>query len=96
MAYCSSVALLAVPAKVINVNTTIFTEDKDAILFCEVSGVPPPVVSWFNDENENVYNGSLWKLLSINRSYNGTYHCIASNACRMDRKTFDIIVQCKS
>ena len=76
-------------------NTTIFTEGKDAILFCDVSGVLLPVVSWFNDKNENVYNGSPWKLLSINRSYNGTYQCIASNACGMDSKTFDIIVQCK-
>ena len=95
MAYCSSVASLTVPAKVINVNTTIFTEGKDAILFCDVSGVPAPVVSWFNDKNENVYNGSLWKLLSINRSYNGTYKCIASNSCGKDSKIFDIIVQCK-
>ena len=76
-------------------NTTIFSEGEDTILFCDVSGVPPLVVSWFNDKNENVYNGSLWKLLSIDRSYNGTYKCIASNACGMDSKTFDIIVQCK-
>ena len=84
-----------VSASVNSVNTTIFSEGEDAILFCDVSGVPPPVVSWFNDNNKNVYNGSLWKLLSINRSYNGTYQCIASNACGMDSKTFDIIVQCK-
>ena len=85
-----------VSASVTSVNTTIFTDGEDAILFCNVSGFPPPVVSWFNDKNENVNNGSMWKLLSINRSYNGTYQCIASNACRMDSKTFDIIVQCKS
>ena len=61
-----------------------------------MSGVPPPVVSWFNDKNENVYNGSLWKLPSVNRSYNGTYKCEASNSCGMDSKTFHINVQCKS
>ena len=62
-----------------------------------MSGIPPPpVVSWFNDKNENVYNGSLWKLPSVNRSYNGTYKCEASNDCGKDNKTFDIIVQCKS
>ena len=61
-----------------------------------MSGVPPPVISWFNDKNENVYDGSLWKLPSVNRSDNGTYKCQASNGCGMDSKTFDIIVQCKS
>ena len=95
LAYCNSVASLTDPGKVVNVNTTIFIEGEDAILFCDVSGGPPPVVSWFNDKNENVYNGSLWKLKSINRSYNGTYQCIASNSCGMVNKTFDIIVQCK-
>ena len=85
-----------VSASVNSVNTTIFSEGEDAILFCDVSGVPPPVISWFNDKNENVYDGSLWKLPSVNRSYNGTYKCQASNGCGMDSKTFDIIVQCKS
>ena len=85
-----------VSASVNSVNTTVFSEGEDAILFCDVSGVPPPVVSWFNDKNENVYNGSLWKLPSVNRSYNGTYKCQASNGCGMDSKIFDIIVQCKS
>ena len=85
-----------VSATVNSVNTTIFSEGEDAILFCDVSGVPPPVVSWFNEKNENVYNGSLWKLPSVNRSYNGTYKCEASNDCGMDSKTFDLIVQCKS
>ena len=85
-----------VSASVNSVNTTSFSEGEDAILFCDVSGVPPLVVSWFNDKNENVYNGSLWKLPSVNRSYNGTYTCEASNDCGMNSKTFDIIVQCKS
>ena len=77
-------------------NTTIFTESEDAILFCDVSGFPRPVVSWFNDKNETVENDSLWKLLNISRNDNGTYRCEASNDCAMDSKTFDIIVQCKS
>ena len=80
----------------INVNTTIFTEGEDAILFCNLSGVPRPVVSWFNDKNENVNNGSLWKLPNISRNVNGTYRCEASNHCGKDSKTFDITVQCKS
>ena len=80
----------------VNVNTTIFTEGEDAILLCDVSGLPGPVVSWFNDKNENVKNGSLWKLLNISRNDNGTYRCEASNDCARDNKTFDIIVQCKS
>ena len=85
-----------VSASVISVNTKIFTEDLDAILFCDVSGIPRPDVSWFNDKNENVNNGSLWKLPNISRNDNGTYRCEASNDCGMDSKTFDIIVQCKS
>ena len=85
-----------VSASVNIVNTKIFTEGDDAVLFCNVSGVPLPVASWFNDKNENVYNGSPWKLPSVNRSYNGTYKCEASNGCGKDSKTFDIIVQCKS
>ena len=80
----------------ISVNTTSFSEGEDVILFCDVSGVPAPVVSWCNDKNENVYIGSLWKLPSVNRSYSGTYTCEASNGCGKDNKTFDVIVQCKS
>ena len=80
----------------ISVNTTSFFEGEDVILFCDVSGVPAPVVSWLNDKNENVYeNVSLWKLASVNRSYSGTYKCEASNGCGKDNKRFDVIVQCK-
>ena len=80
----------------ISVNTTSFSEGEDVILFCVVSGVPSPVVSWFHDKNETVYNGSLWKLPSVNRSYSGKYKCEASNGCGKDSKAFDVIVQCKS
>ena len=80
----------------ISVNTTVFTEREDAILFCNVSGDSRPDVSWFNDKNRKVNNGSLWRLLNISRSYNGKYKCEASNGCGMDNKAFDVVVQCKS
>ena len=92
----SMTVFFLVSASVISVNTTIFTEDLGAILFCNVSGVPRPDIPWFNDKNENVNNGSLWKLPNISRNDNGTYRCEASNDCGMDSKTFDLIVQCKS
>ena len=85
-----------VSASVISVNTTTFTEGDAAILLCDVSGVPRPDVSRFNDKNENVNNGSLWKFPNISRNDNGTYRCEASNDCGRDSKTFDIIVRCKS
>ena len=80
----------------ISVNTTVFTEREDVILFCKEFGDPRPDVSWFNDKNRKVNSGSLWKLLNISRNYNGTYRCEASNHCGVDNKTFDVIVQCKS
>ena len=76
-------------------NTTIFSEGEDAILFCKVTGFPYPDVFWLNGKNENINNGSLWRLPSISRNDNGSYQCMPGNACGMDSKTFDVIVQCK-
>ena len=85
-----------VPASVTSVNATKVTEGQNVIIFCDAVGVPPPVVSWFNDKDEKVNNGAIWRLPNISRNDQGTYKCRAKNTCNVDYKSTDIIVECKS
>lgn len=81
----------------ISVNTTDFVEGKNVILFCNVSGVPDPSVSWINVTSmETVNDGTIWRLPNISRNNHGMYKCRANNTCNVDYTMVDIVVQCKS
>ena len=79
------------------VNTTNFVEGENVILFCNVSGVPNPSVSWIDVTSmETVNNDDIWRLPNISRNNHGMYKCRANNTCNVDNKMVDIVVQCKS
>ena len=92
-----TVVYFQVSASVTSVNTTNFVEGENAILFCKVSGVPYPSVTWINVTNmEKVNDGAIWRLPNISRSNHGMYNCKANNTCNVDNKMVNIVVQCKS
>ena len=63
-----------------NVNTTNFVEGENVILFCNVSGVPNPSVSWIDVTSmETVNNDDIWRLPNISRNNHGMYKCRANN-----------------
>ena len=64
-------------------------------LSCNVSGTPPPMVSWIKVDGQMRINGSELVFTNINRSQAGEYRCEASNACGNVSETATIEVQCK-
>ena len=92
-----TVVYFQVSASVTSVNTTNFVEGENVILFCNVSGVPNPSVSWIDVTSmETVNNDDIWRLPNISRNNHGMYKCRANNTCNVDNKMVDIVVQCKS
>lgn len=91
-----TVVYFLVSASVTSVNTTNFVEGENVILFCKVSGVPNPSVSWINVANMEVNEGAIWRLPNISRDNHGMYKCRANNTCNVDNKVVNIVVQCKS
>ena len=63
-------------------------------LTCNVSGMPPLMVSWIKPNGQSVA-GKVLELVSINRSEAGEYTCEASNECGNTTEMTSIDVQCK-
>lgn len=80
-------------------NTTIIIEEgQDLELECDVSGVPPPVVSWFlngrtikNDSNTRTEGGIL-RISEVKKSHAGTVQCFASNIVSTDCGNFSMSI----
>ncbi|CAH3161296.1 unnamed protein product, partial [Pocillopora meandrina] len=67
------------------------TEGHDVTLMCNVSGIPPPMVSWVTPDSKRV-SGYKLKVTNINRTQAGEYKCEASNECGNATETANIIV----
>ena len=70
------------------------TEGHNVTLMCNVSGMPPPMVSWMTPGSQRV-SGYKLEVTNINRSQAGKYTCEASNECGNATKTATIMVLCK-
>ena len=70
------------------------TEGDNVTLWCRVSGMPPPMVSWVTPNGQR-HSGKMLEVTSINRSQAGEYKCEASNECGNVTKTASIHVQFK-
>ena len=75
-----------------NVNVT---EGENVTLLCDVSGIPPPMVSWIKVGGDISINGSKLVITNISRSQAGEYKCEASNLCGNTSETATVEVQCK-
>ena len=82
---------MAIPA-----NITL-KESNDVILSCNVTGTPPPNVTWSKsgDQDNNVHVGSLLPLRNISRVQDGLYWCTAENRAGKSMVSVRVIVQCK-
>ncbi|XP_074858282.1 hemicentin-1 isoform X3 [Carettochelys insculpta] len=69
-------------------------------LFCEVSGNPFPIITWYRDDIEVVesstlqilHNGKILKLLKASTDDGGQYSCKATNIAGSSEKLFNIDV----
>ena len=61
---------------------------------CNVSGMPPPMVSWMKPDGQR-HSGYMLIVMNINRSEAGEYKCEASNECGNATEIASIDVQCK-
>ena len=56
------------------------SEGSNLSLFCNVIGKPAPNITWTRvSEDETLFVGNPWHVVNINRTYSGTYRCIADN-----------------
>jgi len=88
--------LFAVPSAIQPIENVNITEGRNWTLLCNVSGIPPPMVSWIKVGGGNIIaNGSELVFTNINRNETGEYRCDASNVCGNASETATIEVQCK-
>ena len=87
--------LFAVPSAIQPIQDVNLTEGENLTLFCNVSGIPSPMVSWIKVEGDMVTNKSELVFTNINRTQAGEYRCEASNECGNAKETATIEVQCK-
>ena len=82
----------AVPSSIIQITQDQnVTEGHDVTLMCNVSGIPPPMVSWVTPDSQRV-SGYKLKVTNINRTQTGEYKCEASNECGNATETANITV----
>ena len=101
--YCESYFLFLVPPRITD-NAHEFTVIKDnpVQLPCEVIGVPPPTVSWYqgDDELEESDNyvflpNGAFRINRVQEEHSGVYQCLAVNIAGNDTKLVTLTVQGK-
>ena len=82
----------AVPSSIVQITQDQnVTEGQNLTLMCNVSGIPPPMVSWMTPDSRRV-SGYKLNVTNINRTQAGEYKCEASNECGNATETANIIV----
>ncbi|XP_022800886.1 peroxidasin homolog, partial [Stylophora pistillata] len=85
----------AIPSSIIQITQhQNVTEGDNVTLMCDVSGVPPPMVSWITPNGQRVSRNPL-KVENVSRSEAGEYKCEASNECGNATEMTSIDVQYK-
>ena len=76
-----SYSLPSVPPKMTSYsNNRAVNEGSNLPLFCDATGKPDPNITWTRvSEYELLFVGNPWHIVNINRTYSGTYRCIADN-----------------
>ncbi|EDO40677.1 predicted protein, partial [Nematostella vectensis] len=59
-------------------NTTV-TEGSPAVLHCNATGIPNPVIDWVGPRGQNLSPGSTFPFPNITRNDAGLYNCRARN-----------------
>ena len=77
-------------------NQTV-NEGSNLTLFCNATGKPAPNITWTRvSEDEVLFVGNPWHIININRTYSGTYRCIADNGVPSPvNRTISVNVLCE-
>ena len=77
-------------------NQTV-NEGSNLTLFCNTTGKPAANITWTRvSEDEVLFVGNPWNIVNINRTYNGTYRCVADNGVSSPvNSTISINVLCE-
>jgi len=87
--------LFAVPSAIQPIQDVNVTEAGNLTLLCNVSGIPPPIVSWIKVGGDVITSERELVFTNINRTQAGQYKCEASNLCGNASETAKIEVQCR-
>ena len=68
-------------------NKTNVQKGGNVTLYCNVSGTPPPDVSWTHVSTGKKWLGKTWVILDVKVDDLGEYKCEASNRYGNDTKT---------
>ena len=74
-------SFLSVPPRVMSYSDDqTVIESSNLLLFCNTSGKPAPNIAWTRvSQDEMLFVGNPWYIVNINRTYSGTYRCVADN-----------------
>ena len=68
------------PGNILHSDNQTVDEGFNLTLFCNSTGKPLPNITWTRvSEDEVLFVGNPWYIVNINRTYSGTYRCIADN-----------------
>ena len=85
------------PGNILHSDNQTVDEGFNLTLFCNSTGKPLPNITWTRvSEDEVLFVGNPWYIVNINRTYSGTYHCIADNGVPSQvNSTISINVLCE-
>ena len=67
-------------------------EGSNLNLFCNAIGKPAPNITWTRvSKDEVLFVGNPWHIANINRTYSGTYRCIADNGVLSPEPSIDVL-----
>ena len=93
-----SYSFLQVPPRMTSYsdNQTV-NEGLNLTLFCNATGKPAPNITWTREsEDEVLFVGNPWHIVNINRTYSGTYRCVADSGIPFSvNSTISINVLCE-
>ena len=76
-------------------NKIVKTEGDNVEVYCNVTGIPDPTVTWTKVKSGELIEGTLLNITNITRAQAEEYWCIANNTCGNESTVVDIDVQCK-
>lgn len=85
------------PGNILHSDNQTVDEGFNLTLFCNSTGKPLPNITWTRvSEDEVLFVGNPWYIVNINRTYSGTYRCIADNGVPSQvNSTISINVLCE-
>ena len=87
--------LIAVPSAIQSIQTETLVEGSSRNLTCNVSGIPPPNVTWIEEGSGQRTPGNVLRLIDIYRNQSGEYRCEARNRCGNKSVSTFVDVLCK-